>query len=220
MRNARITLIFVLAAAALAGCSVLDNRKDASRQGVGASSEGEGMVVSDPPAIQKDAAVASFDRVLKSMSTVTGTTPSAATLRYWSVNKTSFPLNGAASEINAGAWMGYTTLAGYVCNDAYEREKQIAAGSPSRVCYRNLDFAATNNAVAFANGTASVKDKVIDRLTLNAWGRTPTSAERSEFDSALSSAGLLKPTLTQAELKDALLILCTGSLASLSHLEH
>jgi hypothetical protein len=158
------------------------------------------------PASPNLIAVVTFDQILSSMASVAGVTPSAATLAFAEVNRSSFSLNGKASEITSGMWMSVTALAGHVCRDLFALES--GRSNDQRVYYRD---------VAFAGGNfQSVRVEVIQRLSLGAWSRMPSSAEIGHYETALTEASLGAATLNAAQTQSALLILCTGALGSLA----
>lgn len=221
MKNTRLITKTSLTVAAIAtvfsmtSCA-LQNDEDLIG-GVSQNQDG-GMVVKPPNMSAGTVSIVSFDNVLGNMTSVTGTTPSVAnpnndvsTINIYNQNKTSYALTGNSSEINAGMWMSISVLAGGVCRDLYNKEMALPAND--RTYYREIAAGNVNN------NFAAVEDVLIRRLALGFWGRPATNAEIGFFKTALDSVATTRTALNQANTRDALLITCTGALASLSAIE-
>jgi len=164
-------------------------------------------IVTNDPGVVRTVSIATFDQVLSSMASLTGTTPSTATIAFMDLNRSSFALQGRTTEITSGMWMAISALAGHVCRDLYDQER--VKGTSDRIYYRALNLAAGGS------NTRANLDLARDRLVVGIWGRTAFTDEDGFFDTALTDSGVTEPYDTN-ETRNALLILCTGTLASLS----
>lgn len=208
-------LVFALAMAsmsvALGGCLTSKDLPESRSSALG--TEADGIPVSPPPSVAQPLAFTTYATILNQFASVTATTPSASTTGIYNLNKTSFPLLGKASELSSGMWMAVSALAGGVCNDLYVKESAQAAAS--RLYYGDLNLGASNNLNQAVEGS-TVKSRLYRKIALGFWGRLPVAAEETELDAALSGGGFNTSTLTADETRQALLILCSGALASLS----
>jgi hypothetical protein len=192
-------------ALAAAGCAKRDSAYLSASVDPAGGGEG-GMAMPPAPALPRSVGITPFDKVLTAMASATGVVPSAPTAAFVTQNQTSFSLNGEVGEITSGMWMSVTTLAGHVCRDLYDQE--LARPAAERRYYGGVALG--------AGGPFTARDEVIRRLALGAWGRLPMAAEQAEFQNALSAGGLAGGTLSATQTRDALLVLCTGTLASLA----
>ena len=212
-------------AIALAGSScALQNDQDASGLN-GSQSLDEGLVITAPGGVLGTLSVVSFDNVLGNMASVAGVTPSVAdnnaqggksTLKVYNENKSSFAITGSSNEINAGMWMSVSVLAGGICRDLYYKERALPAAS--RVYYKDIELANAGNFTRMVDGE-TVERRLIKRLVLGMWGRAPLPAELTAYDAALDIINTNRAALAEVDTREALLIMCTGTLASLNGIE-
>lgn len=188
----------------VSGSSCFGKRDDA---GLGSGGSSDPGIVTADPGVTRTLSIVTFDQVLDSMSALTGVTPSVSTSTYLTVNRSSFALQGRTKEITAGMWMAISTLAGHVCRDLYDQERARDAGS--RIYYRSLNLSNT------ASNTRADLNLARDRLALGIWGREAYSDETSFFDAAIVESGVTEP-YDANETRNVLLILCSGTLASLA----
>src|SRR4051794_25293157 len=101
-------LIVLLSLLTLASCSKQDGAQYVSSSQLSGTDNGNGMDIPGAPNTPNKIGIVTFDQILSSMASLAGITPSAATLSFADVNRSSFSLNGKASEITSGMWMSIT----------------------------------------------------------------------------------------------------------------
>ena len=180
---------------------------------------GPGLPVRAPAGMMAAASLATYDNVLRNMNKVTGTTPSAATLQNYNQNKTTFAQKGTPDEINAAMWLSVSTLAANVCQDLYNNEN---ASPASRKFFLEVNFGGTTNFSAVKANGDTAEQAMIRRMFLAFWGMDfpRTDANVTDVVSALNSISGTRTALSAADTKKALLIACTGILASLKSIEN
>jgi hypothetical protein len=205
LKSTRWLAILVLALS-VSSCFKRENVVDPALE-----EENSGIDIGGAPSISRTASFPTFAQILDSMTTVTGTTPSAGTDAIYDANRTSFPLEGRTGEVTSGMWMSVSALAGSVCDDLYTKES--GESSAARTYYGGLNLGTSST------GFATRRDQIIRGMALGFWDRYPTTAEESTIRNGLSDAGLLNASNAQ-DTRDALLFICTAELASLPAIEY
>jgi hypothetical protein len=176
---------------------------------------GPGIKPQSPPLSSADTPVSlvNFSTVLPTMSNLTTAAPSLNTRNLFTLNSTTFPLDGTASEVTPAMWMSLTVLAGNMCDDLYVKEAAMAR--ERRIYYGDFLLGQTNNfQLVVAGTTQTVTDRLYDKLALGFWGRKPSSEEKADFAAALTQGQFPLAAMNGTDTRQALLVLCTGTLAS------
>src|SRR4051794_22788767 len=92
-----ISVLALLTGGVLSSCLVAKDSDNASHSSA-ISTDGQGIIVPAAPNVPVPASFTTYATILNQFSSVTGTTPSSTTLTLYDLNKTSFPLQGKASE--------------------------------------------------------------------------------------------------------------------------
>lgn len=99
------------------------------------------------------------------------------------------------------------------------------ASSTSKFFFQGLNLVLNANGTlntgsTVRNNFGAQEDAILNRLALSFWGRPATSTETNLFKTALTEAvGSNRASLNQLDTHDAILVICTGALASLNAIE-
>jgi hypothetical protein len=212
-RNYHVLTITILVSLWFTGCLGLGKSENTAVNNAGGTPSMDPGISANPidrPLLP--AGVVRYDSMLTNFETKLGVTKSAQTSSVFTNNVSSLPVNGTLSEINAGMWMAVVAIAGNVCNDLLNQESSRA--SAQRKFFQEINFTGTNDLSVIRDGLP-LRELILRRITLAAWGRPADSDERAHFQTALASPAFTNlSSLPAADTRAALLVMCTGALAS------
>lgn len=143
-------------------------------------------------------------------SNIPGANPAQTLLAYFnSTAKDQLPLTGQVGEATASAFLTVTVLSANGCAVAIARESSLAVGVRQFLGSLNM----TNNGTQ-SQLTPEVIREISERFVNQFMGRKMTDEENAILQAGVTEA-MAGTTPSSQQLRNALLILCTGIAASL-----
>jgi hypothetical protein len=154
------------------------------------------------------AAVTSFRGIVQELSAESGVTPApAAAVTAFNTVQSSLTASGEATSISPDMTGAFFELGTRFCGAAVTRELALAANSPQRVLFPNVNSAGTP-----AQGVRANVAAFVTRLTQRFWQRNPTQAELTRLDSFQAGLTVANSAAGNQDLATALCSVVAGAL--------